>query len=91
MREGNSIEPTTNLKSRKDWQVDETTTGLLIGERVKFVGVFFRFGGGEEDGGESVVARTENEPEEEESVNLDEKPTNFKSAQCGFSSYEVQR
>lgn len=51
---------------------------------------FFRFGGCEEDGGESVVARTENEPEEEESVNLDEKPTNFKSAQCGFLSYEVQ-
>lgn len=57
--------------------MDETTTGLLIGERVKFVGVFFRFGGGEEDGGESVVARTENEPEEEESVNLKTNQTVF--------------
>jgi hypothetical protein len=33
------------------------------------------------DGGESVVARTENEPEEEESVNLDENPPP-ESAQC---------
>ena len=40
--------------------------------------------------GESVVARTENEPEEEESVNLDEQPTKTKSAQCGFSSIKFQ-
>ena len=58
---------------------------ILDGRKGKSVGLFFD-GGFEEDGGESVVARTENEPEEEESVNLDEQPTKTKSAQCGFPS-----